>query len=72
MSKLERSIVSLVDPTIKTDLIYKNDHGSKQAQEKTVNTPENVNTDDTARVGSAVPLIVINQTTFSDNLRLSS
>ena len=47
MSKLERSIVSLVDPTIKTDLISKNDPGSKQAQEKTVNTPENVNTDDT-------------------------
>jgi hypothetical protein len=67
MSKLERSIVSLVDPTIKTDLIAKEDTGSKEAQEKTVNTPEGVNTDDSARIGSILPLIVINQTVFSDN-----
>jgi hypothetical protein len=67
MSNLERSIVSLVDPTIKTDLIAKGDTGSKEAQEKTKNTPEGVNNDDTARVGAIVPLVVINQTTFTDN-----
>jgi hypothetical protein len=67
MSKVERSIVSLVDPTIKTDLLAKGDTGTVAAQEKTTNTPEGASTDDTARVGSLVPLIVINQTTFSDN-----
>ena len=67
MSNLERSIVSLVDPTIKTDLIAKGDTGSKAAQEKTNNTPDGVNNDDTARIGAIVPLVVINQTTFTDN-----
>lgn len=67
MSKLERSIVSLVDPTIKTDLLAQGDTGSKKAVEKTVNTPEGVNADDSARTGAMVPLVVINQTKFSDN-----
>lgn len=67
MSKLERSIVSLVDPTIKTDLLAKGDTGSSKAQDKSTNVPESTNADDTARLGAIVPLVVINQTTFTDD-----
>ena len=67
MSKLERSIVSLVDPTIKTDLLATEDVASKEAKEKTKGTPEGVNADSSARVGAIMPLVVINQNTFSSD-----
>ena len=67
MSNIERSIVSIVDPTIETDLIAMEDTGSKEAQEKPKSTPEGVNADDSARAGAIVPVITINTTSFRDD-----
>ena len=67
MSNIERSIVSIVDPTIATDLIAMGDTGSKEANEVPKSTPEGVNADDSARAGALVPVIVINTTSFRDD-----
>jgi len=68
MSTFERSIVGLVEPSIKVDKIQQPDLGSDKAKEKTLSAvPEGVNTKDEDRWGAYVPLIMINTTRFAED-----
>jgi len=68
MSKFERSIVSIIDPTIKLDRLSQPDEGSEESR-STENgaTPDGVNPKDSSRWGAYIPLIVINTHRFTED-----
>jgi hypothetical protein len=68
MSTYERSIVSLIEPTIKVDELFVEDQESKESKDKTSGTiPEDVNTKNSARYGAFMPVIQINSNKFDAN-----
>jgi hypothetical protein len=71
MSNFERSIVSIIDPTIKTDRIIQPDGESPEAKKDGVAVPEGINTKDTSREGAFFPVIFINTTKFDSDKILS-
>lgn len=65
MSTYERSIVSIIEPTIKVDQLYLEDSESIEAKENTSSAvPEGINPKLSARIGAYIPLIQINTTKF--------
>jgi hypothetical protein len=68
MSNFERSIVSIIDPTIKTDPIAQADTESKEARsEGTEAIGEGSNTKNSSRWGAFLPLIFINTNRFDQD-----
>lgn len=68
MSTFERSIVGLIEPTIKVDRIQQPDIGSEKAIEETPNVvPKGIATKDEDRWGVYIPLIMINTTRFTQD-----
>jgi hypothetical protein len=72
MSTYERSIVSIIDPTIKVDEIFVEDQESQKAKEdQSGAVPKGVNTKNSSRYGAYIPVIQINSTKFDTNEILS-
>lgn len=68
MSTYERSIVSIIEPTIKVDELFVEDQESKEAKEKKSGAvPNDLNTKNSARFGAYVPVIQINSNKFDTN-----
>lgn len=67
-SNIERSIVSIIDPTIKVDKITQQDTESKKAQDDAATSIDpSVNTKNTSRWGAYIPLIMINTSRFDQD-----
>ena len=72
MSNFERSIVSILEPTIKVDKIAQPDTNSKKAQEETnPAVPAETNTKNEDRWGAYMPLIILNSTRFDQDQIIS-
>jgi hypothetical protein len=68
MSTYERSIVSIIEPTIKVDELSVEDQESKESKEKTSGAvPTDLNTKNSARFGAYMPVIQINSNKFDSN-----
>lgn len=68
MSKFERSIVSIIEPTIKLDKLTQPDEGTEESKKtETGLTPEGINPKDSSRWGAFMPLIVINTQRFTED-----
>lgn len=68
MSNFERSIVSILEPIIKTDRLIQQDMESKESRSQGADaTPEGVNTKNSSRWGAYMPLIFINTNRFDQD-----
>jgi hypothetical protein len=68
MSTYERSIVSIIEPTIKVDELFVEDQESKEAKDKQSSAvPKDVNTKNSSRFGAFVPVLQINSNKFDTN-----
>lgn len=68
MSTFERSIVGILEPSIKVDRIQQPDIGSEKAKEETTAAvPQGVNTKNEDRWGAYMPLIMVNTTRFDED-----
>jgi hypothetical protein len=68
MSTYERSIVSILDPSIKVDEIFVEDQESEKAkQEKSGAVPSTANPKNSSRFGAYVPILQINSIKFDTN-----
>lgn len=68
MSTYERSIVSIIEPTIKVDELFVEDQESKEAKDKTSSAvPEVPQTKNSSRFGAFMPVIQINSNKFESD-----
>jgi hypothetical protein len=68
MSTYERSIVSIIEPSIKVDELSVEDQESEESKQKTSNAiPNSVNTKNSSRYGAYMPLIQINSNKFESD-----